>query len=187
MRNLFVLIFVLTITLFNCNNRKTKSEALKESVTKFKDSISPIEIKKYFPEAYTEVETDTILNNGFHVKIKTFTDMKQNVLNAFTIDSINYKYYYRNYINKLEIFYNNKLIIDEYFNKSSFSKDEDTLFWKNALLGGFTLDDTNIDSDKVSIIAFYCPIESEDCKEYKITIDKEGNKTTEDITTELIH
>ena len=187
MNKLIVLFFIITITFFNCDGRKNKNDTLKESITKFKDSIKSTEIIKYFPEVYEEVETDTILNTGFHVKIKTFTNMKQNVLNEIIIDTVHYKYYYRNYTNKLEIFYNEKVIIDEYFSKSNFRKDEDTLFWNDALLGGFSLEDANADTEHVSIIAFFCLIESEDCKEYKIIIDKKGNKTTEEIITESIH
>lgn len=187
MNKLMPLFFGLIISLASCDGRKNRNDALKESVTKFKDSIKPTEIIKYFPEVYEEIETDTILNNGFRVKVKTFTDMEQNVLNEFVIDTIHYKYYYRNYTNKLEIFYKDKLIIDEYINKSNFTKDEDTLFWNDAILGGFSLEDININLDKVYINAFFCLVESEFCKEYKISIDKEGNKTTEEIITESIH
>ena len=61
------------------------------------------------------------------------------------------------------------------------------MFWNDALLGSFSLEDTNADTEHVSIIAFLCLIKSEDCKEYKIIIDKKRNKTTEEIITESIH
>ena len=51
---------------------KTNTEVLKEH--KLLDSFS--EQIKYIPEKYTEVITDTILSNGFRVKIKYYYDMK---------------------------------------------------------------------------------------------------------------
>ena len=93
---------------------QTNQDVLKEYnlLESFSENI------QYIPETYTEIITDTILNNGFRVKVKTYTEMQDNVLNEFTIDTIKYKFYYRNYTSKLTIFFKNSLILDETINKS---------------------------------------------------------------------
>ena len=187
MYKLYVLSVLIIITFISCDgiDRKHKSneEVLKEN--KLLDSFT--ENIKYIPEAYTEVNTDTILSNGFRVKIKTYTEMQDNVFNEFTIDSIRYKFYYRNYTGKLDVFYNNKSILKETINKSYLNKSNDKDFWDDAIMGGIYLNELISTKKEVYISVLYCIPESETCKEFNIIVDKEGNTTLEELEQEPIH
>ena len=171
----------------SCDGRdrkhKTNNEVLKEN--KLLDSFS--EIVKYIPENYTEIENDTILSNGFRVKIKTYTEMQDNVFNEFTIDTINYKFYYRNYTGKLDVYYNNTSILKETINKSYLNKKDEESFWDDAIMAGISLNEHNSTKIEVYITVLYCIPESEICKEFKITVDKDGNTTIKELDSEPIH
>lgn len=187
MNKLFTLFILIIIVLLNCDGRdrkhKTNEEVLKEN--KLLDSFS--ESIKYIPEVYTEENTDTILSNGFRVKIKTYTEMQDNVFNEFIIDSIKYKFYYRNYTGKLDVFYNNASILKETIDKSYLNKNEDKAFWDDAIMAGISLDEHNSTKKEVFISVLYCIPESETCKEFNIIVDKEGNTTLEELDPEPIH
>lgn len=189
MNRLLVLILLILIAFSSCDGsdrkHKTNKEVLKEN--KQLDSFS--EYVKYIPETYSEVETDTILDNGFRVIIKTYTEMNDNVLNEFRIDTINHKFYYRTYTGKLDVFYNNVSILEETINKSYFNKGQDKKFWDDAILGGIYLDEHNSTSKKerVFISVLYCIPESEICKEFNIIVDTKGNTTLKELDSEPIH
>lgn len=181
-------IFLLGILmLFGCDGRershKTNEEILKDS--KLLDSF--IENIQYIPDSYSEVENDTLLSNGFRVKIKTYTEMNDNVINEFTIDSINYKFHYRTYTGKLEFFYKNEAILELSINKSYFKENKDKEFWEKAILGGISIDENKIFKNKVYLNIFYCIPESEICKDYNLIVDKKGNTSLEELDPEPIH
>ncbi len=187
MNKLLILFILIIVTLTSCDGRgrkhKTNEDVLKEN--KLLDSFT--ENIKYIPETYTEVETDTILSNGFRVKIKTYTEMEDNVFNEFTIDTIKYKFYYRNYTGKLDVFYNDRSILKETINKSYLNKNKDKAFWDDAIMAGIYLDEHNSTKKEVFISVLYCIPESEICKEFNIIIDKEGNTTLKELDPEPIH
>ena len=187
MNKLFFLLFITILTLFNCDGRhrkhKTNAEVLNEN--KLLDSFS--ENIQYLPATYSEVITDTILNSGFRVKIKTYTEMQDNVLHEFIIDTIKYKFHYRNYTGKLNVFFKNSLILDETINKSYLNKNENKAFWDSAIMGGISIDEQNSTKNEVHISILYCIPESEICKDFKLIVDNKGNKTLLELETELIH
>ena len=186
MKYIIVLFFVF-ISLISCDGRdrvnKTNQDVLKEYnlLESFSENI------QYIPETYTEIITDTTLDNGFRVKVKTYTEMQDNVFNEFTIDTIKYKFYYRNYTSKLTVFFKNSLILDETINKSYLNKKENKEFWNSAVLGGISIDEHNSSNNEVYISILYCIPESEICKDFKIIVDKKGNKTIKELETEPIH
>ncbi len=187
MYRLSALIILIIIMFSSCGEsdrkQKTNEEILKEN--KLLDSFT--ESVKYIPETYSEVETDTILNNGFRVKIKTYTEMQDNVLNEFVIDTIKYRFHYRNYTGKLDIFYNNTSVLKETINKSYLNKNKDKTFWDDAIMAGIYLDEHSSTKEEVIISVLYCIPESEICKEFNIIIDKKGNTSLEELESEPIH
>ena len=115
---LTALILISCICLASCDGRnrvhKPNKTVLKE--TKLLDSFS--ESIKYIPETYTEIKTDTLLSNGFHIKMKTYSSMNKSVLNEFKQDSINYKTYYREFVSEVIITINEEEIFNEIIDKS---------------------------------------------------------------------
>ncbi|UKM64126.1 hypothetical protein GSB9_00673 [Flavobacteriaceae bacterium GSB9] len=110
----FIPILVFGLTLTNCDGRKTQRDALKESIQKFKDSITPIEIVEYIPKTYSEVKTDTILSNGFVIKIKNYTDMENSVSHQYQTDSFTMRTdIYRDWVSEVTVEKDGELIFSE--------------------------------------------------------------------------
>lgn len=178
MKRLFVFIFIISTIFISCDGRhrsyKTNEEVLKEHklFEAFTENIN------YIPESYSEIITDTILSNGFQVKIKSYTDMANNYLNEFTKDSINYKNYYRNINNSISILKNNKEIVSKSITKdvlisynSSFKND-----LNNKVIQGIWLNEyESLVSDKVILNVLFQKPGTKDYKFYLISFNKNGN------------
>jgi len=121
MKNYLIFLIIIAIGFTGCNNKKSKSQALSESVKEFKKTVN-LETNVYIPEAYFEHEVDTLISNGYRVKIKTYTDMSNSVLFSKIKDTINYQTYYRNFKFDITVSKNEKVIYQENFNKEKANK-----------------------------------------------------------------
>ncbi|WP_422104316.1 hypothetical protein [Winogradskyella sp.] len=117
MRNFAFILLLLVLAVTSCEGRKTQSQALKEAIEDFKKTVT-VEIPVYQPESYMEREVDTLLHNGYRVKIKTYTDMDHAVLFTKIKDTINYQTYYRNFKFHILIEKNGKRIFNTHFDKT---------------------------------------------------------------------
>ncbi len=179
MNKLYVLILIIFIAFLSCDGRdrvfKTNEEILIEN--KLLDSFS--ESIKYFPETYSEVETDTILNNGFKVKIKTYTDMNSSVLIEFTQDTINYKRFYREFLSNIIVRYNNDKVFEEKINVDFLAKN--SIESKDFLNGKVILKNirmlNQMESDNVVIDIWCWKIDTEIFLPLQLIIDKKGKFT----------
>lgn len=123
MKNILIVLILVCVGFVSCDGRKSQSESLKESIEKFKDSVGPIEIIKYIPKDYAENVTDTILSNGFRIKIKTFTDMEHGIVDSISIkDSITSKTIRRDFLSEVTVFKNDRQIFSKTIDKSTFEK-----------------------------------------------------------------
>lgn len=178
MKNFILILVLIAISFTSCDGRKSKSESLKEAVKEFNDTIGPIEVIKYFPETYAETLTDTILSNGFKIKIKAFTDMTSNYLNEFTKDTILNKYYYRNYIADVIVYKNETEVFNKRINNSFFiNYDESfTSLLKDKVLNGFWINEKYVQSNNNIIIDFlFCKPETQSCIYFELYIDEKGD------------
>ncbi|WP_339757829.1 hypothetical protein [uncultured Winogradskyella sp.] len=116
MRILLGVLIILVIGFTSCEGRKTQSRALAESIEEFKKSAT-LEIDVYHPKTYVEREIDTLLSNGYRIKIKAYSDMENSVLLTKIKDTINYQIYYRNYKFNILVEKEGKLIYNENFDK----------------------------------------------------------------------
>ncbi|RYH71869.1 hypothetical protein EVU94_14420 [Flavobacteriaceae bacterium 144Ye] len=180
MKYYYLFAVLLCVAFSSCDGRKSHKESLEESVTEFKDSIGPIENIKYFPEEYAETVTDTILSNGYRVKLKTYTDMENSVLNEFKVDTIVHKHYYREfiasiYIEKEGVEISNLNIDKDFIIKNDESSDFYKSFYEDALLYSVWLSEYNSTiSDKIIFIISLCKPESDDCIMYETIIHYDG-------------
>ncbi len=172
---------------FGCDGKERSHKSNEEILMDSKLLDSFTENIQYIPDSYSEVENDTLLSNGFRVKIMTYTEMNNYVINEFTIDTINYKFHYRTYTGKLEFFYKNEAILELSINKSYFKENKDKEFWDKAILGGISIDENKIFTNKVYLNVFYCIPESEICKEYNLIVDEKGNTSLKELVPETIH
>ncbi len=178
---------IFAVTLTNCDGRKTKSEALKESVEKFRDSIEPVNIVEYIPKVYSEVKTDTILSNGFVVKIKNYTDMQNSVSHKYQADSITSRTnIYRNWISEVTVEKDGKLIFNKIIN-DDFLLDEikntEGQLAKTIKTGTHYNQEYNPDNNSISLYTGLVYPGTENRLFYMIRIDKSGKYIIEKMPT----
>uniref|UniRef100_UPI0040488998 hypothetical protein n=1 Tax=Mariniflexile sp. TaxID=1979402 RepID=UPI0040488998 len=178
MNKLVVLLFILIVLFIGCDGRKTKSDLLKESVTKFKDSLGAIEIVEYIPEKYSEVKTDTILSNGFSISIKTYTNMKESVTSKHKIDSVTYVEHHRNWISEVKIKKSDQQIFNEKIDKDFFLKNniqiDDDL--PDAINTKVWIDEeASIEKDSISLLTVFLHLEDAHYLIYRIKIGTNGH------------
>lgn len=162
----------------SCDGRdrkfKTNVEVLKEN--KLLDSFS--EQIKYSPETYSEVLTDTILSNGYRVKIKTFSDMSNSFLNEYVVNTISHKYYFRKLISEVYIEKDKTIIFNKIIDNSFLEKKS---IYNNINLGSSILNLLEVDqiksieSNKVVLIASMSMPVKNDSTIFNIVIDNDGN------------
>lgn len=123
----FLITLLLIICFFSCDGRqrtqKSHTDILIEN--KLLDSFS--KSLSYYPENYSEHINDTILNNGFHVKIKTYSNMEDNVVLNEEKNHIKHQTYYRKAIGEITVFKDDFKIFSSTINQSLFTKHLDNL------------------------------------------------------------
>ena len=109
-------LLIIVISFTNCEGRKTKSQALSESIQKFNKTVN-FETNTFIPETYLEQEIDTLMSNGYRVKIKTYADMSNAVQFSKIKDTINQQTHYRNFKFDILVEKEGQLIYKESFDK----------------------------------------------------------------------
>jgi len=178
MSKLLIFIFIISILFISCDGRhrnyQTNEEVLKEH--KLFDSFS--EHIKYIPESYSEVTTDTIMSNGFQVKIASYTDMNNNYLNEFTKNSIKFKNYYRSIKSVVTITKNKKEIVSKLITKDTFI-NYNTIYTnelKNKMIHDIWLNEyESLINNKVILNVLFQIPGTKDYKSYLISFNENGS------------
>ncbi|MDG4715778.1 hypothetical protein [Winogradskyella marincola] len=184
MRNLLSFIIITVIAFTSCEGRITKNQALLKDIEEYKKTVS-VQVDVYNPENYTERQVDTLLNNGFRVKIKAYTDMDNSVLFTKIKDTINYQTYYRNFKFDILIEKDNKVIYNKSFDKEKANKvfrfnanlakgSQLHNFNKLAILNAIQLDDDPSYTNIVAIDVMYAIPDTDKVSYHKILINDKG-------------
>lgn len=177
MNKLLFLVLITTITIFSCEGRKSKADALKESVTKFKDSLATLEIVEFIPEKYAEVKTDSILSNGFSISIKTYTNMKKSVIVEHEMDTITNINHHRDWVSEVKVKKRDKLIFDENINTEFFLKNNINI--SDYLSKGINTrvwieENPSMEKDSITLLTVFLNPEDNNFIIYKIKIGNDG-------------
>jgi len=186
MKFLSSLLLVFILIFASCDGKDRSRYTHQEKLEKSKLSESFFEQVKYKPELYSEVKTDTILSNGFHIKLKVYSDMNAYVLRESKKDTINYKHYYRIFKGELIITLKNKEIINQTIDKSLFSNNTNSDFWKAAILGNISLNYERSNDDEISLSAFYRVPETRQYKDFNIIINSNGKIRIEELLAHIL-
>lgn len=178
MKTTICILLLLLIGFSSCDGRKTKNQSLSESIEEFKKSAT-IEIDIYKPENFVERKIDTLLSNGYHVTIKTYTDMYNSVLFTKIKDTINYQTFYRNYEFDILVEKDDQLIFKESFNKdklqTAIKYNADTFnFEELAVLKSIEIDDYKSLNDHIVIDILYTIPETDKTLSNQLVINKNG-------------
>jgi len=183
MKQFIFLLVIATIGIvsISCDGRdrvfKTNTEVLIEN--KLLDSFS--ENITYVPETYTEVATDTILYNGFHVKLKTYTIMDKHIVNEFKQDSIVYKKYYREFVTDVIVTMNDKEIFNERIDKEFIHKHNNNLQLNKAIINVMVNQVSSVKNHGLVLSAMIKDIQNETITFCDILIDSEGNLVLKEV------
>jgi hypothetical protein len=180
-------LFIVTIIVFtSCEGRKTSHEALLESIEKYDKEVT-VEKSLYIPEFYSEREVDTLISNGFRVKIKTYSDMNNSVVFTKIKDTINYRTHYRNFKFDILVKKDGKIVYQESFDKEKVNKefgyksdlDSNSLIYKFnelAILKSVQLETDNYSNDAINISIAYAIPNRDFIDWHKFRIDKKGKR-----------
>jgi len=177
MKNLIFIVFLISFAVISCDGRnkiyKSNQEILKEYglYEAFSEHIN------YIPESYLETTTDTILSNGYKIKIKSYTDMNNSLLNAYTKENIQHKNYYRNINTRITIIKNNQEILSKLINKEALitcDKSLERMIQNKILQGVWVNEYASLINNKVIInVLFIEPATSKNIN-YSLEFDDQG-------------
>jgi hypothetical protein len=175
MKTLLSTLFLISLFfLASCDGRdrvyKTNTDILKEN--KLLDSFS--ESITYIPETYTEIVTDTILSNGFHIKMKTYSNMEHSVLNEFEQNTITHKEFYREFVSEVIITKNSKEIFNKTIDKHFFDKIKNDLQLDNTIIKLMVDESSSFKKNSIILSAMFQKIDSKKVRFCDIIIDSEG-------------
>ncbi|OEK08397.1 hypothetical protein A8C32_02800 [Flavivirga aquatica] len=170
------MIFLLLATsLISCDGRnrayKSNQDILRESnlLSAFSEQV------KFVPEQHIEINTDTILNNGFEIKIK-YNSTKNNIV-LKTIKTKNdtiIKVYYKNFEANLQVFKNGNQINKSIIDKKVFKEFETPSFWANAIMQFIWIDHYASNENMLYLNTSFCLPNTDRCKDFTLEINKQG-------------
>ncbi|MDO5971492.1 hypothetical protein Q4Q35_16925 [Flavivirga aquimarina] len=176
MYKLPVFILISVVMLSSCDGRdrkyKTNAEVLKENklLEAFTEEI------KFVPETYTEIKTDTLLSNGFEVKI-IYHSLEDNFVletRKSKNDSL-VKIHHKNFEAQLLISKNNTVISKGLINKKLFYEFESATFWANAIMQLTWIDYNASNEDMLFLNTSFCIPNTGECKDFTLKIDEQGS------------
>ncbi|NMH89493.1 DUF4738 domain-containing protein [Flavivirga algicola] len=182
MNKLVVFTLISIITLASCDGRdrkyKSTVEVLKENklLKVFSQEI------KYVPDTYVEIKTDTILSNGFEVKVNYHSLENDFVIETLKSerDSIK-KIHYKNFEAQLLVLKNNTIINKSLINKALFYEYENTQFWTHAIMQFLWIDDDASNEEMLYLNTSFCIPNTEECKDFTLKINDKGVIQIEEI------
>ena len=177
MKKIIILSILLTLIFFtSCDGKDRARTSLEEKIANKDLPSSFFEKTEYFPKEYIEVISDTLINNGFRVEIKTFSDMNNSYIREFVKDRIKYKEYYRDFLSSITIWKDNKEVFfntvdrDFFETRISSNKELNDMTFHNVWLD----DETSTFTNTIVLNSLFCKPKTNECVVYKMIIDETG-------------
>ena len=177
MKKSIFIILAVTIAFFSCNRPESKRENLQNSISEFSKKHVDLDIVTYFPEAYTEVQTDSIIANTFKVSIKNYTKMDSEIfINSETIEEKTRRNYHRVFESEINIVLASKELFHTTINAEDFKDHSQPDFWNNATLQHAWVDQEASNNKEVNLgISFINP-KSNAYKLFELVVNTEGKQ-----------
>lgn len=175
MKNILLVLVIVCVAFMSCDGRKSQSVSLKESVEKF--NMKQIEMINYYPEAYTEVVTDTILSNEVRIHIKNYSLNNEGIFmsESKSIPALKKKQH-RIFESDIVISTPTKEILSTHISAEQFKLDDADTFWNNATLQHVWVNqDLSTLADIKLDISFINP-NNNSYKLYRMSIDENGQQ-----------
>lgn len=181
MNKLYILILII-ITFIGCDGRHRahmSNEAVLREANLFQSFSEEL---KYIPEQPTEIVTDTLLSNGFHIKTtyhtieNSFVSKKANNKNETTTNT-----YHHNFEVQFQIHKSNFLIREGIINKQLFYKKDTHAFWQNAIMQFVWVDYEAMTEHSIQLNTSFNMPGTHTFKDYTITFYDDGQVVIKEI------
>jgi hypothetical protein len=158
----------------SCDGRTNKNESLKKAVSKYNGHYQiQNDFVTYNPKEYTEIITDTIIENKVNVLIRNYSLMDKNVIKSFD-ESTNKIEYQRSFESEIVVYNHSEVWLKTHLNASTFPDNDHNSFWDNATLQHTWVNQELSSADKVNILVSFVNPTTKSYKLYQLLIDKTG-------------
>lgn len=182
MSKLLILFLFFIITLASCDGR---DHAYKNNEAVLRDS----NLLKSFsnritcnPKQAVEIITDTILSNGFKIKMRYHSVSNDYVvtLNKSENDSTA-EVHYHNFQSHFQVSKNNTVIIEDIIDKRLFYEFESPVFWKKAIMQYVWIDYEASSETSLNLKTSFRKPNSSNYKDFSISIYEDGTVAIKEI------
>ncbi len=178
MKNVLLLVTLISIIHLSCDGRETKKENLERAVSEFNLKSIPLEIVTYAPEAYTEIVTDTIISNGINIRIKNYSLLDEHILVLEINDATSKKTkYQRVFVSEISMSNASKNIITTHISAKQFKMLDVDPFWDHATLQHVWVNQELSTISYIKLDISFINPKSSAYKLYRMSIDSDGQQT----------
>lgn len=171
--------FVIFLIVFNvffmaCDGRTSKSEFLKSAIFEFNETneIQNVFVS-YTPKEYTEIITDTIVENKVNVRIKNYSLMDENVIILPNKNTQKSKYH-RSFQSEIVVYSHSRIWFKTRLNAKTFADNKQGLFWNNATLQHTWVNQDESNEDNISLLVSFINPATKSYRLYQLYIDETG-------------
>lgn len=178
MKNIFLLVALVSIVCLSCDGRQTQKEALERAVSEFNLKHGPLKKVSYHPEAYVEIVTDTLISNGINVHIKNYSLLDEQILVSNATDgTFKNEKYQRVFESEIIISTTSKDIFSTHISAKQFKSQFSDPFWDHATLQhAWVNQELSTVNDIMLNVSFVNP-KNNAYKLYRMSIDSYGRQT----------
>ncbi|WP_033958656.1 DUF4738 domain-containing protein [Psychroserpens jangbogonensis] len=177
MKKSILIVILIAVAFFNCDRRGSARENLQNSISEFNEKHTDLDIVSYYPETYTEVQTDSIISNTFKVSIKNYAKMDSQILMNSETDKTRTKLnYHRVFESEIKITLDSKNIFNTTIRAEDFKDASQSEFWKNATLEHVWVNQETSNTKELNLGISIINPKSKAYKLYELIVNTEGKQ-----------
>lgn len=177
MKNLFFIITIISVAFLSCDGRKSKSNALRDSIKEFNQNQSEIELVTFYPKEYTDLETDTLISNEVKVHIRNYSLDNETILISSSGNISSKKVnYHRVFESDIVISTPYKHILTTHISAEQFASKDSDAFWNNATLQHVWLNEELSTTHDIHLDMSFINPANKSYKLYRMSIDINGKQ-----------
>ncbi len=177
MKKSMLLTLFIAIAFYSCDRRGSVRENLQQSISEFNENQTHLDIVTFYPEAYTEILTDSLISNTFKVSIKNYSKMDSQILmNSETDKKKTKTNYHRIFESEITIALASKNILNTTISAEDFKDSSSSPFWKNATLEHVWVNQETSDTKEVNLGISIINPKSKAYKLYELVVNTEGEQ-----------
>lgn len=178
MKKVFILISIISaFFLGSCDNRKSKTDRIKDAVKVFNKKNRLLNTTAYYPDNYTETKTDSIISKTFHVAISNYSLMTDDiVIKKIAKGKQQNTTVHRVFESSIIVSVHHEIIYDKHISAKTFNYYEPSEFWDNATLEHVWVHQEHSNAENLSLRVSFINPKNNMFKLYEIRIDRFGNE-----------